>query len=555
MKSLKSISWQVPEETYRQDSALSYSTLAKYERGGYDSLNTLFDRVESPSLLYGSLVDTLVTGTKEEFEERYLVCDFPDISDTIIKIVKDLFFKYSHIYSSILDIPNDNMLEVLNNLAYQNNWKPETRCKVIKEKGEEYYNLLYLSQTKEIVSMKDYEDALAAYDALKNSEATKWYFQPDNPFDGIERHYQLKFKGEYKGIPIRCMFDGLIVNHEEGTIQPYDLKTTKNVIEFEDSFYKWKYFIQAQMYAEILKQNIAKDEYFSKFKILEYKFIAIDRKLMPIVFNFPNTFGKVPLYYKGTWYRNWRKGIVELNWHLTHPEVKMPYKMYVDYINNNGVLNLVKYMNGYLENDYTEPNIPEDQIEWKDVVGYEGYYKISNTGKVLRLERKVWNTKNNSYSTYPEKLLKQETAVSGTSDGFYQVVTLTKNNETKRCFVHRLVAEAFIENPNNYTVVNHIDENPLNNIVENLEWCTPEYNTNYGNRNTKVSIQLGVAVEQYDLEGNLLNTFRSAAEACEKLGLPANRQSNISAVCRGVRKSSLGYIWKFKDGERNNKQS
>ena len=207
MKSLKSISWNVSEETYRQDSALSYSTLAKYERGGFDALNTLFDRVESPSLLYGSLVDTLVTGTKEEFEERYLVCDFPDISDTIIKIVKDLFFKYSHIYSSILDIPNDNMLEVLNNLAYQNNWKPETRCKVIKERGEEYYNLLYLSQTKEIVSMRDYEDALAAYDALKNSEATKWYFQPDNPFENIERLYQLKFKATLNGIDYRIMAD------------------------------------------------------------------------------------------------------------------------------------------------------------------------------------------------------------------------------------------------------------------------------------------------------------------------------------------------------------
>ena len=88
MKSLKTISWNVSEETYRQDSALSYSTLAKYERGGFNSLPTLFDKVESPSLLFGSMVDTLLTDGQDAFNERFFVADFPEIPDTIMIDVK-----------------------------------------------------------------------------------------------------------------------------------------------------------------------------------------------------------------------------------------------------------------------------------------------------------------------------------------------------------------------------------------------------------------------------------------------------------------------------------
>ncbi len=547
MKSLKEISWEVPEDIYRQDPALSYSTLARYEREGFSSLDKLFDKVDTPSLLLGSLVDCYITGSTEEFEKRFLIADFPSIPDSIIAIVKELFKWCSTTNKTLGSIKDDFIIQIASKYNYQNNWKPETRAKVIKEKGAEYYSLLYLAGDKVIVSTEMNNTALSMAGALKDSEATQFYFEPDNPFDSsVQRFYQLKFKGEYEGIPIRCMFDELIVLHDEGVIIPVDLKTTKDVTTFEDSFYTWKYFIQAQMYAEILRQNIKDDPYFGKFKISEYRFICVDKRIfIPIVYKFPNTFGKTPICYKGTWYRNWRVALKELNWHLRHPEVKIPYKMYVDYVANKGVLELSKYLDGYLDNDYKETDTPDCDIEWKDVVGYEGYYKVSNTGRVIRLERKIWSPRNNAWSTLPEKLLPLEATTSGSNNIPYVKVTLTKDGEVKHYFVHRLVAEAFIPNPNGYAVINHKDENSLNNNVSNLEWCTQEYNTNYGNRNTKVSIQLGVPIDQYDMDGNLLNTFRSAAEACRQLNFPPNRQSNISAVCRGIRKSSLGYIWKF----------
>ena len=90
-KSLREISWQVSEEEYRADPALSYSTLARYEREGFNNLDKLFERIETPSLTFGSAVDSIITGGQSEFDERFLVAEFPSTPDSIIKIVKYLF--------------------------------------------------------------------------------------------------------------------------------------------------------------------------------------------------------------------------------------------------------------------------------------------------------------------------------------------------------------------------------------------------------------------------------------------------------------------------------
>ena len=92
MKNLYDISWQVSEPEYRQDTALSYSTLARYEREGFNNLDKLFDRVESPSLTFGSCVDTLITGGDKEFDESFMVAELDNnISDTLVTIIKRIF--------------------------------------------------------------------------------------------------------------------------------------------------------------------------------------------------------------------------------------------------------------------------------------------------------------------------------------------------------------------------------------------------------------------------------------------------------------------------------
>ena len=242
IKSLKDISWNVTEEEYRADKALSYSTLAKYERGGFNSLSTLFDKVESPSLTFGSAVDAIITGGQQEFEDRFVVAEFPSIPDSIMSIVKDLFNKYKEDYTRLDSIPEDKVIQAAVEANYQNNWKPETRAKVIKEKGSEYYSLLYISEGKTLLDTQTYQDICNAVDSLKNSSSTKYYFAEDNPFEPIERCYQLKFKANIDGINYRCMFDLLLINYEEKTIQPIDLKTSyKKEWDFYKSFVEWNY--------------------------------------------------------------------------------------------------------------------------------------------------------------------------------------------------------------------------------------------------------------------------------------------------------------------------
>ena len=179
VKSLRDISWQVTEEEYRADSALSYSTLARYEREGFNNLDKLFDRVETASLTFGSAVDSIITGGQEEFDSRFIVAEFPSIPDSIVTIVRDLYKGYASKFGSLDTIPESDIIAMTEHHKYQLNWKPETRAKVIKEKGADYYNLLFIAGDKTIVDTQTYQDICETVKMLKNSKSTKFYFAQD----------------------------------------------------------------------------------------------------------------------------------------------------------------------------------------------------------------------------------------------------------------------------------------------------------------------------------------------------------------------------------------
>ena len=134
--------------------------------------------------------------------------------------------------------------------------------------------------------------------------------------------------------------------------------------------------------------------------------------------------------------------------------------------------------------------------EWKDIKGYEGLYQISNTGLVKRIP---------SIKCKTERILRQGTQKAG-----YNYVNLSKDNKIHTKRVHRLVAEAFISNPNNLPEVNHKDEDKSNNNVENLEWCTREYNLNYGTRSEKFSRTRGKAIQCIETK-RIYSSARSAS--------------------------------------------
>ena len=292
MKKLSEVAWNVTEEEYRADPALSYSTLSRFDREGFANIDKLFDKQETPSLLLGSIVDTIITDGEDEFNRRFVVAEYPDIPDSIIQIVKALFNEFSVTYRTLESIPNEEVISFASRFNYQNNWKPETRAKVIKEKGNRYYDLLYLTVDKTLVSQDMYNDALRMVDALRTSEATKWYFADNNPFEPeIERYYQLKFKATLHNIDYRIMADLIICDHKNKELILCDLKTTGHEeYSFASSFLTWNYSYQARLYSRIIAENIKKDSYFKDFKLSNYIFIVVNKTtLKPLLWEFPYT--------------------------------------------------------------------------------------------------------------------------------------------------------------------------------------------------------------------------------------------------------------------------
>lgn len=175
---------------------------------------------------------------------------------------------------------------------------------------------------------------------------------------------------------------------------------------------------------------------------------------------------------------------------------------------------------------------------WKNVVGYEGLYEVSDqgnvrnsvTGRVLKPKHDRWG---------------------------YLRVNLYKDRRQKSHLIHRLVARAFIQNPENYPQVNHKDEDKENNAVENIEWCTAYYNTHYGTamqrslekmdlrtRAMHGGAKTAKPINQYCLSGSLVGVYRSSSHAAEVTGVSASRIR--SCVC-GKAKMAGGYVWRLAD--------
>lgn len=166
--------------------------------------------------------------------------------------------------------------------------------------------------------------------------------------------------------------------------------------------------------------------------------------------------------------------------------------------------------------------------EWKDISGYEGLYKVSNLGNV--------------YSFKTNKILKTPIGKRG-----YPNLNLLKNGKQKLYVVHRLVAKAFIPNPDNKPEVNHIDGNKTNNCVDNLEWVTSRENTLHA-RKTGLHTSDGDKTVAQILNGQEIARYKSASEAERKTGI---NRSSISSVCRKYcwhgkhRRTAGGYEWKY----------
>lgn len=178
-----------------------------------------------------------------------------------------------------------------------------------------------------------------------------------------------------------------------------------------------------------------------------------------------------------------------------------------------------------------EDKHPQNEI-WRPVAGHEDLYEVSNQGRVRSI---------NYRRTGKIHLLKPRIANGG-------YLSIHRNDSSKRLFIHRLVAEAFIENPDNLPQVNHKNEDKTDNRVENLEWCTASYNINYGTRNQrvaeKVKITKGEPIIQLTKDGHFVREWRSTTVAAKAFGVVI---SAISNCIHGRSPSSCGFIWRKKN--------
>ena len=163
-----------------------------------------------------------------------------------------------------------------------------------------------------------------------------------------------------------------------------------------------------------------------------------------------------------------------------------------------------------------------DRVEvWKD---YKNYYQVSNFGRIFsKRYNKIMKPTLNAY-------------------GYYRICIYDSPKHFKNELVHRIVAQAFIPNPDNLPEVNHRDENPQNNFVSNLEWCSAKYNSNFGTRNKRIGKSNSKKVLQYTLDGEFVREWQSTME-CGRNGF---NQGHVAECCRGERKTHKDFIWKYK---------
>jgi hypothetical protein len=178
---------------------------------------------------------------------------------------------------------------------------------------------------------------------------------------------------------------------------------------------------------------------------------------------------------------------------------------------------------------------------WKDICGYEGYYQVSDFGNLKSVDRIIKHH-------HGKLLQKKGRPLTQFFDKYgYLKVSLSMQGIQRTERVHRLVAKAFIENPNNFPIINHKDENKTNNNVKNLEWCTPAYNVNYNGAAVRGGISRRIPINQYTKDFDFIKRWEGRFEIENFYNFDG---SSISKCCIGKAKSAYGYIWEYAEPEK-----
>ena len=294
---------------YKTISALNQSTLKQIlvsPRAYVEAKERQLARVESTEqhFMFGSLVDMMLTESKEDFDKKYAVIpDDTGVSEVVAKIIKGIYDDVSYLVEEkTLEDYKNEILEYCKYEQYQPRWKDETRVNKIIEQGAKYFDILKESGTRSIITETEYAKAINCVMALRTDKYTSKYCQKksNNPDIEIIDKHVIVF--DYQGLEFKGELDRVIVNHKDKTITPIDFKTTsKSVLNFEKSFWHFRYDFQAAVYT--LGLSLDKSEKFEKyykdgysFKPMLYIVVETFLKNPPMVFEISKTAINTGLY-------------------------------------------------------------------------------------------------------------------------------------------------------------------------------------------------------------------------------------------------------------------
>lgn len=294
---------------YQTISALNQSTLKQIlisPQAYVKAKERQLSRIESNEqhFVFGSIVDMMLTESKEDFDKKYAVIpDDTGVTEVIGRIIKGLYDDVSYLVEEkVLEDYKDEILQYCNYEQYQSRWKDETRINKIIEQGSKYFDILKNSGTRTIITETEYANAINCVMALRTDKYTSKYCQKKSNDPNIEIVNKHVVVFDYQGLEFKGELDRIIVNHKEKTITPIDFKTTsKSVLNFENSFWHFRYDFQAAVYT--LGLSLDKSEKFQKYYKDGYSFkpmlyIVVETFLSnpPMVFEIGKTAINTGLY-------------------------------------------------------------------------------------------------------------------------------------------------------------------------------------------------------------------------------------------------------------------
>lgn len=337
------LSLNISEQEYRDIPNVSFSLITSFIREGPKVLNEK-KNINTPSLTFGSLVDTLMTDN-ENFDNVFYITDLNISNNESVRKVIEALYSMGYDHTVDLNDISEEVLQLCDENELYKSYSKAVRLSKLSEYGLPYLEIMSNIKGRKIASKKDLEDAQRVCGVLKGNPYTSIFFNDwEAETLGIEKIYQPKFVSVVNDVDVKCMCDIILVNHKKKVIQVADLKTTsENEENFEDKYLKFRYDIQATLYPHIVENITKQDPYFKKFSFLPFKFIVVNRYL------------RKPLVYEDDLYQRIKSG----NMQVLNGE---PYKNYMDYLSE------IKYHLDNQKFDYTYESIKNNGLKKINVI-------------------------------------------------------------------------------------------------------------------------------------------------------------------------------------------